>query len=115
MRIESINKLKKISRPVLITGHTGFKGTWLTLLLESQGIEVVGISLEPDMSSLYSKLNREGKIYEKFLDICDFEILKSTNSKISTIWSSRSIRATRSFLKISLLVIVLFLFCKCTY
>jgi CDP-glucose 4,6-dehydratase len=82
MRIESINKLKKISRPVLITGHTGFKGTWLTLLLESQGIEVMGISLEPDKSSLYTKLNREGKIYEKFLDICDFEMLKSTIAQI---------------------------------
>jgi len=82
MRLESIKKLRKIGRPVLITGHTGFKGTWLTLLLESQDIEVVGISLEPDRSSLYSKLNRKGKIFEKFLDIRDFEILKSTISQI---------------------------------
>ena len=76
MRLDSISKIKKLSKPVLITGHTGFKGTWLTLLLESQGIEVVGISLEPDQSSLYTKLNRRGRILEKFFDICDLEKLK---------------------------------------
>lgn len=57
----------------MITGHTGFKGTWLTLLLESQGIEVTGISLKPEKDALYSRLSRTGKIYEKFLDIRDFE------------------------------------------
>ena len=32
---------------VLITGHTGFKGSWLTLWLERMGAEVIGYSLEP--------------------------------------------------------------------
>jgi len=32
---------------VLVTGHTGFKGSWLTLLLKNLGAEVVGISLPP--------------------------------------------------------------------
>ena len=32
---------------VLVTGHTGFKGAWLTLLLKNLGCEVVGISLPP--------------------------------------------------------------------
>lgn len=32
---------------VLITGHTGFKGAWLSLLLRRLGAEVAGISLEP--------------------------------------------------------------------
>jgi len=77
MRLESINKIQNLSKPVLITGHTGFKGTWLTLLLESHGIEVVGISLEPDQDSLYTKLNRRGKIFEKFFNICDLEELKT--------------------------------------
>jgi CDP-glucose 4,6-dehydratase len=77
MRLESINKIQNLSKPVLITGHTGFKGTWLTLLLESHGIEVVGISLEPDRDSLYTKLNRRGKIFEKFFNICDLEELKT--------------------------------------
>ena len=33
---------------VLITGHTGFKGSWLTLLLKNLGAEVVGLSLPPE-------------------------------------------------------------------
>jgi len=37
----------------LITGHTGFKGTWLTLLLHQRGHQVSGLSLEPEPDSLY--------------------------------------------------------------
>lgn len=54
---------------LLITGHTGFKGTWLTLLAQSLGLEVVGISRPPDKDSLYSRLNRTSAIEEYFLDI----------------------------------------------
>jgi len=35
------------SRRVLITGHTGFKGAWLTFWLREKGAEVFGYSLEP--------------------------------------------------------------------
>jgi CDP-glucose 4,6-dehydratase len=34
-------------KTVLITGHTGFKGGWLALWLESIGARVIGYSLEP--------------------------------------------------------------------
>lgn len=37
----------------LITGHTGFKGSWLTLWLTSQGHEVYGLSLDPDPGSIF--------------------------------------------------------------
>ena len=52
--------------PVLITGHTGFKGTWLTLLLENLGVRVVGLSLPPLSHSLYSLAGRANKIQEFF-------------------------------------------------
>ncbi len=40
---------------VLVTGHTGFKGSWLTLILKSLGAEVIGFSLPPRVpKSLYS-------------------------------------------------------------
>ncbi len=40
---------------VLVTGHTGFKGTWLTLWLERLGAEVCGIALDLDQSpSIYT-------------------------------------------------------------
>lgn len=35
-------------RRVLITGHTGFKGSWLTLLLKKLGAEIAGLALPPD-------------------------------------------------------------------
>jgi hypothetical protein len=34
-------------KTVLITGHTGFKGSWLALWLESIGAKVIGYSLDP--------------------------------------------------------------------
>ncbi len=61
--------------PLLVTGHTGFKGTWLTLLLESIGIEVIGYSLAAQKKSLFNTLSRESRIHEKFGDIRDFETL----------------------------------------
>jgi len=41
----------------LITGHTGFKGSWLSLLLKSRGHEVSGLALEPAADSLFSRAN----------------------------------------------------------
>ena len=41
----------------LITGHTGFKGSWLSLLLLERGHEVNGIALEPTVGSLFDKAN----------------------------------------------------------
>ena len=34
-------------KKVLVTGHTGFKGSWLCIWLHELGAEVVGIALEP--------------------------------------------------------------------
>lgn len=39
----------------LITGHTGFKGSWLSVFLEMQGHKVSGISLDPLDKSLFSQ------------------------------------------------------------
>ena len=35
------------NKTVLITGHTGFKGSWMTLVLKSLGANVVGYALDP--------------------------------------------------------------------
>jgi len=35
------------NKKILITGHTGFKGSWLALWLVSLGAEVIGYSLPP--------------------------------------------------------------------
>ena len=44
----------------LITGHTGFKGSWLSLMLQMQGHTVSGISLDPQERSLFQRANLSG-------------------------------------------------------
>ena len=51
-------------RRVFITGHTGFKGSWLAIWLQSLGAEVTGFSLDPQtgrdnyvLSGIGSKIN----------------------------------------------------------
>jgi CDP-glucose 4,6-dehydratase len=39
----------------LVTGHTGFKGSWLSLMLQLQGHTVSGISLDPVKRSLFNQ------------------------------------------------------------
>jgi len=58
---------------MLITGHTGFKGTWLTLLLEHLKVEVAGYSHPAVRGSLFERLNRESRIKEQNGDIRDTE------------------------------------------
>ncbi len=56
----------------LITGHTGFKGTWLSSLLLNQEHEVFGFSDTVRSTSLFAKLNlREKLAGELYADICD--------------------------------------------
>ena len=44
------------SQRVLLTGHTGFKGSWMTLWLERLGAQVFGFALPPDQEpNLYSQ------------------------------------------------------------
>lgn len=45
-------------RRVLVTGDTGFKGSWLALLLEAAGADVVGFALPAEPSSLSARLAR---------------------------------------------------------
>jgi len=75
-------QLKRLSGPVLITGHTGFKGTWLTLMLESLGVQTCGYSLPAEVKSLYQITNRINKIEEQFSDIRDFKSLNDFIKKI---------------------------------
>jgi CDP-glucose 4,6-dehydratase len=65
-----------LNGPVLLTGHTGFKGTWMTLLLEELGVEVVGVSLPPEDGSLFSFAQRGGKIKEYFVDIRELQTVE---------------------------------------
>ena len=64
-----LKNLSNLEGPILVTGHTGFKGTWLTFLLEELGLSVIGISKEPLKDSLYELANRKAKIPEIYSDL----------------------------------------------
>ena len=58
------------NKKVFITGHTGFKGAWMSLTLKTFGAKIYGYSLPPLKNSLFFKANLK-KIFEKnyFKDI----------------------------------------------
>lgn len=71
------------NKRVLVTGHTGFKGTWLCKMLVNAGAVVTGYSLEPPTeSNLFSISGLEGKMNSIIADICDFDRLKEVFSKM---------------------------------
>jgi CDP-glucose 4,6-dehydratase len=82
--VEIVKSARKanFSGPIVVTGHTGFKGAWLSEILQSLSIEFAGYSLEPINDSLYSRLNHRGKFYEKYADIRDID---SISKFISTV------------------------------
>ena len=61
-------------KKILLTGHTGFKGTWLTTWLLHLGANVIGVSKDiPTNPSMFNILKLSDKIRMSFLI---FEILK---------------------------------------
>ncbi|HEX2723830.1 MAG TPA: CDP-glucose 4,6-dehydratase, partial [Gemmatimonadaceae bacterium] len=60
-------------KSVFVTGHTGFKGTWLTSWLVAAGANVTGYALAPDASrpSLFQVAGLSGRIQSIIADICD--------------------------------------------
>ena len=69
-------------KKILITGHTGFKGSWLTQILINFGADVIGHSLEPNTCpNLFNILGLEKKINNYFEDIRDYNKLKEIIEK----------------------------------
>ena len=65
------------NKKVLVTGHTGFKGSWLCKLLENYGSEVIGYSLNPPTEpSLFKIANIESDVKSIIGDIRDLSKLK---------------------------------------
>ncbi len=64
-------------KKILITGHTGFKGTWLTSWLLKLGANICGVSKEiPTRPSMFEELKLDDKIEHHFCDIRNIEQLK---------------------------------------
>jgi CDP-glucose 4,6-dehydratase len=64
---------------VLVTGHTGFKGSWLCLWLETLGAEVRGYALDPPTTPSLFELAQVGKgLHSMIGDVRDADRLRST-------------------------------------
>ena len=68
---------------MLVTGHTGFKGSWLSILLNELGAKVVGISLKPKANfNLYDKANISKISKSYYLDLKKIHDTKKKIKKI---------------------------------
>ena len=75
MALQNIYKGKK----VLVTGHTGFKGSWLVTWLLGMGAKVVGLSREiPTQPSMFEVLGLSDRISHHIADVCDLAQVKKT-------------------------------------
>lgn len=77
MNLEFYNNKK-----VFVTGHTGFKGTWLCRILTGAGAHVTGYSLEPPTEpNLFSASGVSEKMISIIGDIRDYDTLKRVFDK----------------------------------
>lgn len=66
-------------KKVFLTGHTGFKGSWLTIWLKEMGAEITGYSIDiPTNPSLFEEAGLKDKVHHIQGDVRDFELLLSS-------------------------------------
>tara|TARA_B100001123_G_C15337708_1_gene1033504 strand:+ start:4324 stop:5427 length:1104 start_codon:yes stop_codon:yes gene_type:complete len=80
------NKFNFLSRfknkTVIVTGHTGFKGSWLTCWLVLLGAKVIGLSINiPSNPSHFNAINLKRKMIHRKADIRNLKILKKIFKK----------------------------------
>lgn len=70
-------------KKVLITGHTGFKGAWLTAWLLDEGAIIYGVSDEiPTVPSMFEVLNLRDRIHDYRIDLRNLEDIKKIMDKV---------------------------------
>ena len=68
-------------KSVLVTGNTGFKGSWLTHILIGAGAKVTGYSLQPPTEPALFKiigLDKDERLKQRYADVRDLDTLKET-------------------------------------
>ncbi|MEQ8714712.1 MAG: CDP-glucose 4,6-dehydratase [Cyclobacteriaceae bacterium] len=76
--MEIVERLEKAyyGKRVFITGHTGFKGSWLIVLLKYLGANIKGYALPPVNNDLYLNIQESINIESVYDDIRNYESLK---------------------------------------
>ena len=71
------------NKKVLVTGHTGFKGTWLCRILVNAGAIVTGYALDPPTNpNLFELARLRDRMDSVIGDIRDFGYLKETFERV---------------------------------
>jgi CDP-glucose 4,6-dehydratase len=78
MKKDKLNFYKQFkNKTVIVTGHTGFKGSWLSSWLVLLGAKVIGLSINvPSSPSHFKAINLKSKIKNKKIDIRNLKLLK---------------------------------------
>jgi len=72
-----------LNKKVLVTGHTGFKGSWLCLLLNKLGADVYGYALDPPTNpSLFVEAGIDNIMTSFIGDVRDLDYLQEVFSKV---------------------------------
>ncbi len=72
-----------VGRPILVTGHTGFKGSWLSHWLLRLGAKVYGVALPPEGSpNLFDELSLARRIDHRVVDVRDRASISETFASI---------------------------------
>ena len=72
-----------VDKKILLTGHTGFKGSWMCHVLHRLGADVHGIALEAKAQSHFFKTNTESFVSHQILNINDRQTTIDTIAKIN--------------------------------
>ena len=95
--MENEKKLKKLrkfwsGKKIFITGHTGFKGTWLCIMLNLLRSKIYGYSLNPKRKSLFSESVDKTAFLIPELKEFDYLI------KMVGIWKKQELKELKKFL-----------------
>ena len=83
--MENLIKLKKFwkGKKVFVTGHTGFKGSWLIIFLNLLGAKIYGYSLKEEKKSLFYQIKRQKILIKNIVgNVCNLNNLEKEIRKI---------------------------------
>ena len=98
-QLENIEFFK--GKRVLVTGHTGFKGAWLSAVLNFMGADASGYALEAQPGCLYEKICGDELIHSVTGDLLDSRLLEQRERfSLRSLFTLQDLEASRTVLRI---------------